>query len=750
MSNIVQGENYRFTIITDKLIRMEYSKDNHFEDRKTQFAQNRDFGEVNYQTFDNRNGQLLEIETDYLHLYYAGGEFDASNLFIDVKYQYTLHDAKWYYGEPVHNLGGTAKTLDLTDGRMPLQDGIMSDWGFSFIDDVDSFVIDINNDFVLRHQQEADGYFFAYGRDYKTALQDFYHLSGKTPILPRYALSNWWSRYYKYSQQEYIELMDKFEDNHIPIAVSVIDMDWHRYDDFPKRFGSGWTGYSWNKKLFPNPQQFLKALKSRGKKITLNLHPAGGIRAFEDAYPAVAKRLNLDTTKEEPAVFDFDNSQFRESYFKDVHNPMEDEGVDFWWIDWQQGTSRAKNKVEPLWSLNHYHYLNHANRHDGDGIILSRYAGPGSHRYPIGFSGDTFITWSALKFQPEFTSTASNIGYTWWSHDIGGHMKGAYDPVLSLRWLQLGVFSPINRLHSSDNPFSGKEPWRYPLNVQTYMTEFLQLRAKLLPYLDSANILTHTEGRPLVEPLYYEHPNNEEAYTFKNQYYFGSELMVAPITDPQDADTQLGFVDVWLPEGEWMDIFTEMVYQGNSHADEEKLLPSTIMEGQFINGEAQVRVGRPINQMPVFAKLGAIVPMTPDYMANPETLPETIDVHVYGNKKNSYTLFEHQGQKIASTVLNITNGELTTTKKDPEGILPSKRSYNLIKHGFHTESQKDRALNDLVNKLQFAQISYEIKREVLKKAEKAVENPIKMAEFAQTLQNKSLQAMILEFVYLLQ
>ncbi len=750
MSNIIQGKNYRFTIITDKLIRMEYAIDNQFEDRKTQFAQNRDFGTVDYRTFENRNGHLLEIETDYFHVYYDGGKFDASNLFIDVKYQYTLHDAKWYYGEPVHNLGGTAKTLDLTDGPIPLQDGIMSDWGFSFIDDADSFALNEKNEFVLRHQQEADGYFFAYGREYKKALHDFYRLSGKTPILPRYALSNWWSRYYKYSQQEYIDLMDKFEDNHIPIAVSVIDMDWHRYDDFPKRFGSGWTGYSWNKKLFPDPKQFLKDLKSRGKKITLNLHPAGGIRTFEDAYPAVAKRLNLDQSKEEPAVFDFDNSKFRESYFKDVHNPMEDQGVDFWWIDWQQGTSRAKNKVEPLWSLNHYHYLNNAKRNNGDGIILSRFAGPGSHRYPIGFSGDTFITWSALKFQPEFTSTASNIGYTWWSHDIGGHMKGAYDPILSLRWLQLGVFSPINRLHSSDNPFSGKEPWRYPINVEKYMNEFLQLRAKLLPYLDSANITTNKEGLPLVEPLYYEHPDNEESYTFKNQYYFGSELMVAPITDPQDEETQLGFVDVWFPEGEWMDIFTGMVYQGDQHVSDVKLLPSTVMEGQFINGDAQVRIGRPINQMPVFAKLGAIVPMNPNYMSNPEDLPETIDVHVYGNKKNSYTLFEHQENSIATTILSVENGELTLKQDDPESILPPNRSYNLIKHGFDRSKQNQRALEELINKLQFAQISYETKREILKKATKAANNPRKMAEFAQTLQNNSIQAMVTEFVYLLQ
>ncbi|GAJ26515.1 maltodextrin glucosidase [Liquorilactobacillus sucicola DSM 21376 = JCM 15457] len=748
MSNIIQGKKYRFTILTNKLLRMEYSSDGEFEDRKTQFAQNRTLDNPKYFVKEKSNGHLLEIETDFFHLYYDGGKFDASNLRIDVKYNYTLHDGRWYFGEKIRNLGGTTHTLDLSNGRVPLEDGIMSQDGFAFLDDTQSFVIDDNNEFVPRHKQEADGYFFAYGRNYLLALQDFYRLSGATPLLPRYALGNWWSRYYKYTQKEYIDLMDKFEAKEIPISVAVIDMDWHRTDDLPERFGSGWTGYSWNKKLFPDHRQFLKELRKRNKKITLNLHPNGGIRAFEDAYPAVAKRLNLDVEKEEPAIFDFDNKKFRESYFKDVHHPLEDEGVNFWWIDWQQGTSRAKDKIDPLWSLNHYHYLDNQARNDGDGLILSRFAGPGSHRYPVGFSGDTYITWDSLKFQPEFTATASNIGYSWWSHDIGGHMKGTYDPVLSLRWLQLGVFSPINRLHSSDNPFSGKEPWKYPLNIQTYMTSFLQLRAKLIPYLDSANILTHTAGKALVEPMYYRHPNNEEAYIYKNQYYFGSELMVAPITTPQDTETQIGFTDAWLPKGEWVDIFTGLIYQGDEAATQ-KLQPSTIMDGQFCNGQTHIRLGRAIDKMPVFAKLGGIVPMASNFMENPELLPRQLDVHVYGKKDNEYTLFEHVGHKIATTKFIVSDGKLTSVTKDPAHIIPQNRIINFVPHSFDTEKQNQLAYNQLIEHLQFAQVSYELKREILKKADKAQEAPLKFAEFAQTLDNKNIQAIMLEYAYLL-
>ena len=206
--------------------------------------------------------------------------------------------------------------------------------------------------------------------------------------------------------------------------------------------------------------------------------------------------LNLPTAV--PYVFDFDNDlrlindyflgdpeeikKLMEAVFRNVLHPMEKEGVDFWWLDWQQGTVTKVPGLDPLWMLNHYHYLDNA-RDGKRPLTFSRYAGPGSHRYPVGFSGDSIVTWESLNFQPYFTSTASNIGYGWWSHDIGGHMFGYRDNELALRWVQLGVFSPINRLHSSKNEFMGKEPWQFPMEIGEVMKEFLRLRHQMLPYL---------------------------------------------------------------------------------------------------------------------------------------------------------------------------------------------------------------------------------------------------------------------------
>lgn len=211
--------------------------------------------------------------------------------------------------------------------------------------------------------------------------------------------------------------------------------------------------------------------------------------------------------------------------------------------------------------LNHYHFLD--NGHEGKRpMTFSRYAGPGSHRYPVGFSGDTVTTWESLDFQPFFTASASNIGYGMWSHDIGGHMLGARDDELSGRWLQFGVFSPIMRLHSSNTRFNSKEPWRYRTEIRVMMEDFLRLRLKMIPYLYTMNYRQYAEGVPMILPMYYQYPKEREAYRVPNQYLFGSEMMVAAVATPCIKDLYMAKTCVWIPEGEWYDIFTGLRYRG--------------------------------------------------------------------------------------------------------------------------------------------------------------------------------------------
>ena len=351
-----------------------------------------------------------------------------------------------------------------------------------------------------RHSGNFDVYVFAFGRDYKRALRTFYRLAGPTPLLPRFALGNWWSRYHPYSASEYLQLLDRFAAAYVPLSVAVLDMGWHLVDIDPK-YGSGWTGYTWNRELFPDPPAFLRELHEPGLAVSLNVHPAEGVHAHEHAYPAIAKRLGIDPASELPVSFDPTDPDFLQAYFGELHHPLEDQGVDFWWLDWQQGAVTRVPGLDPLWLLNHFHFLD-SGRRGRRPLTFSRYAGVGSHRYPIGFSGDTVISWASLDFQPYFTATASNVGFGWWSHDIGGHFFGSKDDELATRWVQFGVFSPIMRLHSSFSPFNTKEPWRFGEQAKRIMERFLRLRYQLVPYLYTMNRRAHADGQPLVLPMY--------------------------------------------------------------------------------------------------------------------------------------------------------------------------------------------------------------------------------------------------------
>ena len=637
----LQGEHWRIGLITESLIRLEWSDSGEFEDRATLMAVDRAFlpsGAVDYTTGE-RDGMLV-VETPALRLTYDRKPFSKEGLTIVVKGVPDSQFNTWHYGDdPKGNLGGTARTLDEADGAIPLGQGVISRDGWAVLDDSASNVfVTADADGNLpdgvvayggigvapRDHRETDIYFFGYGRRYREAVHDFQKLSGPAPLLPRFALGNWWSRYYRYSQDEYLDLMDRFKAEGIPFTTSVIDMDWHLVDDVDPRFGSGWTGYTWNPKLFPDHRAFLEGLHERGLKTTLNVHPRDGIRAFEEPYAKAAATVGVDAEAQEPVEFDLTNPRFVRAYF-DMHHDLETEGVDFWWLDWQQGGVTRQPGLDPLWVLNHLHYLD-SGRDGRWPLTFSRFAGPGSQRYPVGFSGDTVVTWKSLKFQPYFTATASNIGYGWWSHDIGGHMFGYRDEELEARWYQLGVFSPINRLHSTCSPFSGKEPWNFHEPVRSAMVDVLRLRQALMPYLYTMNWRAAVDGDPIVEPMYWANPNLGESYEVPDEFRFGTELVVAPVVDPMDKASMRGKADAWLPQGDWFDFFDGCRYVAADPAGR------------------RLAVWRTIDRIPVFAKAGGIVPMQSDPLSDMTVNPRALDVVIFPGADGSFAMREDSGE----------------------------------------------------------------------------------------------------------
>lgn len=621
-ASIVAGEKYRFTVLTDCLLRLEYSPDSEFEDRPTLLATNRDFPVPYYRVFERKKG--IELHTHCLSLYYDGEVFSPGGLSIKVRSRTSGIYSTWHYKDDLNeNLKGTVRTLDQVDGETELEPGINSRLqGFSVLED-DTPIICDDVSLSPRVKKGVDLYFFGYGLEYQRCLNDFFKLSGNTPLLPRWVLGNWWSRFYPYSERSYNELIERFKKEEIPLSVAVLDMDWHITDVKPEE-GKGWSGFTWNTELFPDSKRFLENMHRYNLKVSMNLHPAEGIQPHEKYYSSACHNLGRDEKLRYSIPMDFTDPDFVRTYFEIMLYPLEREGVDLWWIDWQQGNKDRFPGADPLWFLNHYHFLDQAK--DGNrGVTFSRYAGAGGHKYPIGFSGDTIISWNSLKFQPYFTATAANIGYGWWSHDIGGHCSGVRDEELFVRWVQLGVFSPIMRLHSTSNLFNGKEPWKYGQRAEKILKELLILRHQLIPYLYTMNWKCHFDNLILVRPMYFAYPDESDAYEMPNQYLFGSELIVSPITDPEESQIGLGSVDVWLPETQnYYDIFTGIRYRGGR----------------------KLRIYRPMEQIPVFARAGSILPLTDRNEAkkNGTNLPTEIELHIFVGANGSFSLFEDSGE----------------------------------------------------------------------------------------------------------
>ena len=650
---IIQGEKYRFTVLTEEMIRLEYCEDGKFEDRATQCVIDRKFKVPEYQVIENE--ESLEIITDKIHLVYNKQKFTDYGLSVQVRGNISVYHSIWHFGEEATDLRGTARTLDEADGAIELEHGIISRFGYGILDDSRSLVITEDGWVEPRKEDCIDIYFLGYGHEYEHCLKDYYHLTGKTPLLPRYALGNWWSRFYRYNDQEYKALMTRFEKEEIPFSVSVIDMDWHLVDIDPK-YGSGWTGYTWNKELFPDPKEFMTWLHDHGLKVTLNVHPAGGVQAHEEKYKEMAEAMGRDWEKEEPVKFDVTDQKFLKAYFEYLHHPNEEEGVDFWWLDWQQGGLSKIPGLDPLWMLNHYHYLD-SGRRGKRRLTFSRYAGMGSHRYPVGFSGDTIISWESLAFQPYFTANASNVGYGWWSHDIGGHMKGYRDEELSTRWIQFGVFSPIMRLHSSNSAFTGKEPWNYNAVSENIMKRYLKLRHEMIPYLYTMNYHASHDGQPLIRPMYYLEPEQPEAYEVPNEYYFGTELVVCPITEPTDKAAGTACVKAWIPEGKWYDIFSGLKYDGGR----------------------MLELYRSLEDIPVLAKEGAIIPLTDltEYTNSVEN-PKELAVKIVPGKKNAFILMEDTGDTCEDKEENWAQTKLEWINENEFIIHPANGNLDVI------------------------------------------------------------------------
>ncbi len=589
---ILVNSTARFTVIDPHCVRLEYSPQGIFIDEPSLFAVCRqpDFTDF---TCDQSSSKL-RIETNAFELVYQPDDkvFHDGNLAITVK---QASSTTWYPGlQQTGNLGGTLQSLDAMTEACDLGEGLLSKDGWYLKDDSSNFLL--AEGWLKKRPPEhyADWYFFAYGRDYKAALRSLFKLAGSVPLPRKFVFGSWYSRWWSYTQQEFLDLVDEYNKHDFPLDVIVMDMGWHRQDAVDG-IGSarnlGWTGWSWNYDLIPDPADLLAKLKKNGIAVTLNVHPHGGVRRHEDVYEAFMSDLGEETEKKRWLPFDAGSREYMEAYFKHTHTPNEDIGVDFWWLDWQQDQFMPHVLGYP--GLKHLSWLNflyhrHTSRNNLRGLSFSRWAGWGDHRHPIHFSGDANSNWNMLAFEVLFTATAGNVGCFFWSHDLGG-FYGERNPEMYARWVQFGSVSAAMRIHSDFKEALDRRPWKWGEPFESSMRKSFHFRSELMPYIYSSAAQSCRNGIPLNRPMYLDYPDSEDAYDQPQQFMFGDLFIAAPVTSQGRGDAYVAGQKVWLPQGDWYHFFTHERFDGGK----------------------TIELQSAIDSFPLMVKAGFPVPMQP-------------------------------------------------------------------------------------------------------------------------------------------
>lgn len=630
---VVVGGLFRFTVLTERVIRIEQrsSQNVPFESRPSLAFINRAFATVPPFNVSQSPAAGFSLSTSQLRLTFNGTSL--SSLSIAVANAPRLF--RWGDVDD-GNLFGTIRSLDnigpislncslihdkrVHDESLHCRQGFCSRNGWTIVDDHTNFMLD--SDLVWWQSRNADlvdSYFFGHGNDYVGAIYDYSLLGGKVPMTPRAAVGILWSRWYDYAGPDVSRIVDDYETRGLPLDAVILDMDWHR-----KPY---WGGYSFDENLFPQPHISFQRIKARGLLTSGNLHDHDGVRPSEDSYNAFCKAVGANPSSGTTFAFDIVNRTYAWAVEDTILQPLEQLGFgDFWWIDWQQGGQKggcAGDSQNPTIWLNRLRGTNHLRRNQTTrNMILSRWGGLGSHRYPIGFSGDVLIppfSWKALQFQPYFTFSAANVLFTW-SHDLVGPWK---NQELFTRWLQWGAFSPAFRTH--DRGMAEGEictdldvcwiikVWDSP--YFQFNRDAMLERHALMPYLYNAMRQAFDTGLVLVRPMYYYYPLLEQAYAGTPegafpQYFFGPDMMVSPVVQPLDSTTSMASQSIWIPPNScWIDV----------------------LNGSLLANETILNATYDLSEVPRFVRCGVILPKLPVRMG-----------HTIGQSVRQYSELEFQ------------------------------------------------------------------------------------------------------------
>lgn len=682
--------NKRITVITPTLFRLEYAENQMFLDQPTMFARERtarlDTGIV-VSALDD--GKQYEIKTSAFRLVIDNDNLPFGQINTWVYFTRNGKEKK-ITGRNLHsktknyNLGGSIPTLDAVTKEIPTNDGLLSSDGWYYLIDTGTDVL--KDDWLAPRDRShvQDQYCFVYGDDFHAPFRDLGVISGHVPMTRKYQHGIWYSRWYPYDSEYISTLINGYNNQDFPLDILSMDMDWHLQDEAKVGIGhnmtKGWTGFTWNRKLNPDPKTLIQGLKRDSIYVTVNEHPHDGVLPHEDCYADFMHSMGKDPAKKEVLLFDCGDKNYIENYLTHTRRENRDFGVAFWWVDWQQDYLYPYVRGTSTPTLKWINKLFYEDTEKGNmrGAGYSRWGGWGDHRHPINFSGDARGNWDVLAFEVKLSATSGNQGCYYWAHDIGGFHGGTI-PELLVRWSQFGAMSAALRVHAARGANLDRRPWLWGDTATTALRAAYHFRSEMMPYIYSSVRTTHETMLPLTRCMFVDYPTNKNAFDRYGQYMLGDLLLAAPITRKGEGPTMKASQEVWFPEGDdWYDYFTDECHHG---------------------GEISL-IEKDIFTFPVFVKGGYPLPMQP-YNRRPSSCDlSTLVLRIYPGKDgaiNHFTLYEDDGVtrdyekgEFAKTRLTYTQkGDNATITINPtEGTYKGqleKRSYRIEFCGFGKE-----------------------------------------------------------------
>jgi alpha-glucosidase (family GH31 glycosyl hydrolase) len=433
------------------------------------------------------------------------------------------------------------------------------------------------------------------GDTWTDLVSNYTDLTGKQPLLPRWALGDFASRFGYHSQEEVENTIKKFEQNNVPVDAIILDLYW-----FGKTIKGTMGNLDWDKDNFPNPDKMISDLNAKGIKTILITEPF--ILTTSSKWKETVDKNVLVTDKTgKPAIWDFyfGNTSVVDifkpegkDWFWNVYKRLINQGVGGMWGDLGEPevfpskviTAGGKaDEVHNIYGHNWAKLIADGYKKDFPNqrpFILMRAGYSGSQRFGmVPWSGDVSRSWGGLQSQMEIALQMGMQGLGYMHSDLGGFAGDYFDNELYLRWLQYGVFNPIFRPHAQEEVAS--EVARKDIVTLAKAKKQVELRYQLMPYNYTLAFENNQKGTPLMRPLFFEEPNNKDLTAVSGTYFWGNDFLINPITKSGMKTTTIYFPK----SNNWFDFNTnEKHLAGTTETVKvsEDYIPTFVRGGSFI------------------------------------------------------------------------------------------------------------------------------------------------------------------------